>query len=162
MARVKVNKQGLKNLKIAIKGVGKQKCFVGWLESAKYSDSASVAMIAKQNEYGNPALGIPPRPTMRPTVEEKRQEWARLLESGIKALLEGRQTMTNVLKALGMKTTADLKNAIAIYNGLALKDSTVKARMRKKANGKKVGDLTKPLVEEGIMLASLISEVIDG
>lgn len=158
MGRVSVDKSGLIALRKSVKSADGIKTQTGWFESAKYSDGVPVAGIAAQNEYGNPKLNIPARPTIRPTITEKSPEWDRLLFEGAKAVVEGRRTMFQVMEALGLKSSADIKNAIAQYNDIPLKDATVKARMRKKADGKTVGSLTKPLVDEAIMINTLTSE----
>lgn len=158
MARVVVDRSALKTLRKAISGAHGIKTTTGWLESAKYDDNTPVAGIAAVHEFGSAGQGIPPRPFIRPTVSEKSAEWDALLAEGAKAVLEGRRTMTQVMQALGLKSAADIKNAIAQYNGIPLKDATVKARIRKKADGKTVGSLTKPLVEEAIMINTITSE----
>lgn len=160
MGRVTVNKVALQTLRKGLKGADNITTTTGWLESAKYDDGVPVAGIAAQNEFGNPKLNIPPRPFVRPTVTEKSQEWDELLKKGAKAVIEGKATMLQVMQALGLKSAADIKNAIAQYNDIPLKDSTVKARMRKKADGKTVGSLTKPLVDEAIMINTLTSETV--
>lgn len=158
MARVKVDRAALKTLRKSVAGADGIKTTTGWFESAKYDDGVPVAGIAAQNEFGNPKLNIPPRPFVRPTVDEKSAEWDELLKQGAKAVFEGRRTMVQVMQALGLKSAADIKNAIASYSGTPLADSTVRARMRKKADGKTVGSLTKPLVEEAIMINTITSE----
>lgn len=159
MARVVVDKSALKTLRKSMKDANNIKTTAGWFESAKYDDGVPVAGIAAQNEYGNPKLGIPPRPFIRPTIAEKSNEWDLLLENGSRAVLNGSKTMSDVMQILGLKASADIKNAIARYQGTPLKDATVKARMRKKADGQTVGSLTKPLVEEAIMLNTITYEV---
>ena len=42
---------------------------VGWFPSSVYPDGETVAFVALQNELGDPAKGIPPRPFIRPTIQ---------------------------------------------------------------------------------------------
>ncbi len=158
MAKVNVDLKALKLLSKSLSNANNIKTTTGWFESAKYDDGVPVAGIAAQNEYGNANLGIPPRPFIRPTIDEKSNEWSALLEQGAKAVIEGKRTMKQVMEVLGLKSAADIKNAIAQYNDVPLAESTINARLRKKADGKTIGNLTKPLVEEAIMLNTITSE----
>lgn len=56
---------------------------------------------------------------------------------------------------LGTKIVGDLKVAIKSVNAPALQPATIDARRRKKANKTRIGNLTKPLVEEAIMINSI-------
>lgn len=158
MARVVVNKIGLDKLRQTLKDSNKITTQVGWFESAKYDDGVQVAGIAAQNELGNAKLGIPPRPFVRPTIEDKSQEWIGIAKKGADAVVNGSVSMTQVMDALGLKAAADIKNAISNYQGVPLKEATIKSRLRKKADGKTVGNLDKALVESAIMLTTLTHE----
>lgn len=132
---------------------------VGWIDGAKYEDGTPVAYVATIQEFGSAKNNIPPRSFMRSTAAERQQDWARLAESGAKAVMAGNASIEDVMSGLGQQAEGDIRKKITQIQTPALEDSTVKSRQRKLANGKKVGNLSKPLVESGLMLASLSSTV---
>lgn len=134
---------------------------VGWFENSKYPDkeSTSVALIAAQNEFGNPNKHIPARPFMRPTITEKQKEWAKIAQDGSKAVIEGRRTSYQVMDAIGLKASADIKKKISSIWEPALSPYTIAARLKSRANKTHIGNLTKPLIDTGIMLATLTNSV---
>lgn len=151
--------QVLKQFLDGIKGdkVGK----VGWFESAKYNDGTPVAYVATINEFGCPEKNIPARPTVRPTIAEQQGNWRRLAAQGAKAILAGRYTVAQVLEGIGLQAVGDIKKTISKLTSPALKESTVKNRLRRRADRKTIGGLTKPLVDTGRMLNSLTNVVED-
>ena len=124
---------------------------MGWFESAKYDDNTPVAGVAAVQEFGSGT--IPPRPFFRPTVEEKQGEWSDLVADGLKAMLGGQVSASNVMNGLGLTVQADVKNAIASSDHLALSPATIAIR-RAKGNTN-----TDPLRDSGVMLATLTYEV---
>lgn len=132
---------------------------VGFFESAKYVDGTPVAYVAAIQEYGSPSNGIPSRSFMRTTIAEKQKEWSRLAESGAKAILAGNETITTVLDKIGMKAAGDIRRKIASITVPPLKDSTIKNRLRRRADKTSTGTLSKPLIDTGIMIASVQSAV---
>ena len=159
MARVNVDKTSLTALSKVMGDANNKSLQVGWFESAKYGDGVPVAGIAAQNEYGNPKMGIPPRPFLRNTIESQSPTWSKIIEQGASAVVAGSHSIENVLNKLGLKAAADIKNGISSGNFTPLKQSTIDARLRKKADGKTVGSLDKPLVEEAIMINTITHEV---
>lgn len=139
--------------------VDKYSSRVGWFEGAKYEDGTPVAYVAAIQEFGSAKNNIPPRSFMRSTSVEREREWAELAKSGAKAALAGTATPRDVMDGLGQQAKGDISKKIIQIQDPPLKDGTVKGRLRKLANGKKVGNLTKPLVESGYMLNSLSSMV---
>lgn len=163
MAKV-IRKKGdvsFKELKRRIAELDKLRVFVGWLESAKYDDNTPVAGVAAVHEYGSPTRNIPPRPYLRPTQDEKMQEWRNLLESGAKAILRGEQTAYNVMDAIGLSMAGDIKVAIKNVTSPPLEPETIQARLRKKADGKTIGNLSKPLVDSTILITTATHYVGD-
>lgn len=157
MARI-VRKPGdvsYRELRQRIAELEKLRVFVGWLDSAKYDDRTPVAGVAAVHEYGSPTHNIPPRPFLRPTTEEKRNEWRDFIEQASKQILAGNMTADSAMDLLGTKIVGDLKVAIKSVNAPALQPATIDARRRKKANKTRIGNLTKPLVEEAIMINSI-------
>lgn len=138
-----------------ITGISDFRSKVGFFESAKYEDGTPVAYVAAIQEFGSPQNQIPPRSFMRKTISEKTTEWKSLLKSGAKAILAGNETSESVIEKIGLLAAGDIRKTISEITEPALKESTIKARMRKRANKKTVGNLTKPLVDSGLMLASV-------
>lgn len=155
-----IRKQGV-NLKVILNGLKDKSAKVGWFESAKYEDGTPVAYVATIQEFGAPSQSIPARPFIRPAIKENEKSWSSIAESGARAVLRGVATTGDVMEAIGGKAAADIQNAITQVKTPALKDSTIAARLRKRADGKTVGNLTKPLVDSGLMLASVQSVVTD-
>jgi hypothetical protein len=132
---------------------------VGFLGGMHEDGKTPVAYIASVHEFGVASKGIPPRPFMRPTVAEQKQEWASIAERGALAIARGNATTIDVLEAIAQTAAGDVRKTISKIQSPALSENTIKARQRKMANGKKVGNLTKPLVETGLLLASVSHEV---
>lgn len=150
---------GVDELRKRIDELDKLSAFVGWLESAKYDDGTPVAGIAAVHEYGSPKMNIPPRPFMRTAKQDNFDSWRNIVKYGAKQILLGRSSAKNVMEMLGLKIEGDIKLAIKSVSSPALKPATIEAKRRKKADGKKIGNLTKPLVEEAIMLNTVTHEV---
>ena len=158
-------------LQKALSGLKDTKGKVGWFPSAQYQGyqpktpdgktgaPMPVAAIAIQNEYGNPALGIPARPFMRPTIAEKMQEWKQKFKSGAKAILAGNISSREVMEAVLLLVAGNIRRSITKVQSPPLKQATIDARLRKKADGKTIGNLTKPLVEEKIMINTISHEI---
>lgn len=134
---------------------------VGWGEDARYDDGTSVAMIAAQNEFGNPGKKIPPRPFMRPAIAAHKLIWTTKLMQGAKTVFNGTRSIGEVFEAVGLLVAGDIRKSITLVTSPALKASTVKARLSGKKQGKSVSlTIAKPLVDSGIMLNSITSEAV--
>lgn len=132
---------------------------IGWFEEAKEEDGTPCAYLAAIHEMGSPANGIPPRPFVRPTVAEKSANWNKQFSAGIKQAMNGAGSVQEVMDTIGQLAAGDIRRAISRVTAPALKQPTVDAKRRKMADGKKVGSLTKPLVETGTMLNTCTSKV---
>lgn len=130
---------------------------VGWGEDIKYDTGESVAMVAAQNEFGNPLKHIPPRPFMRPAIADNGAKWNRELAAGIAKSLDGKVTVSDVYEIIGGKVVGDIKKAITAVTAPALSARTIAARAK---GGKVTKSLTKPLVDTGYMLNSIIHEEV--
>ncbi len=159
----------LKNVNTNFKNVSGS---VGWYPSSKYpaqqpknpdgkgTPSIPVAAIAAQNEFGNPLLGIPARPVMMPAIIQKEQEWKKISRYAATKMLKGALTAKEGLELVLIAAEGDIRENITTIESPALKPATVKARRRKMADGKTVGNLTKPWVETKLALTSL-SHAVD-
>ena len=104
-------------------------------------------------------ITIPPRPFMRPTIASREKKWAKIVESGAKDMLLGNATPLEVLGKLALGVQGDIYKTIVSLTKPELKRGTIKARLKKLADGKTIGQLTKPLEETGYLLTSLQSVV---
>lgn len=149
----------------------------GWFPTAKYEDGTPVAYVASIQEYGSPANGVPPRPSLRPTITEKRTEWVQDMARGLKAAIRGEITPEQVLEQVGMKMAADLQ--AGIENGTFAPLSPVTLMLRKwrrdgrEITGRTVGEAAAavaagedysgvpntPLRDTGLLIATLTSGV---
>lgn len=150
---VEKNPNALKDIAIAMQSLQGLVGKVGWFESAKYPDGTPVAMIAAQNEFGNPEKNIPPRPTVRPAITDKQSEWNRIAEQGAKAIIAGNSDATKVMIAITLSAEGAIAKNIATITQPPLAPKTIKARQRKGNSS------TKPLVDTGLELATLTSVV---
>ena len=171
----------LQALQTAIVGLTKAESRVGWFPSAKYEDGTPVAGVMMVQEFGSAKRGIPPRPTMRPTVAEKQAGWASQAAGASKAVVAGKLPPTGAVEALAMMAQADVRRAIIDLKSPPLSILTLLARKHRKEGGRKVaggkelgaidkagrangppdvsGVSTKPLNDTGHALATLSYEV---
>ncbi len=134
---------------------------VGWFESAKYPSGAPVAGVAQVQEFGSPARKIPPRPFFRTTVTEKQNDWAATSKQLAQAAVRGDIAANKMIPALCLAAEGHVRATITKLIDPPLKQSTIAARKRKLANGGVGAKSTigKPLVETGILLNTLTSQV---
>lgn len=150
---------------------------VGFLEGATYPDGTSVAMVAAIQNFGAPAVGIPPRPFFSNMVAEKQDEWGPALAK----LLEANDyDLEKSLDQLGLGIEGQLRESIVNTNEPALSDVTLMLRKMKSQDqslvvtGATVGEAarrvaagesvagvpSKPLVDTGHLLNSVGHEVV--
>ena len=126
---------------------------VGWFENSKYNDDTSVAAVAEWQEYGYKEFNVfyPPRSFMRPAENNNSDKWNKVVEKEIK---KGK-SIKEAFSALGDVVKGDIQEAIIDVMEPPLEKSTIEARKRR---GNKS---TKPLVDTGVMLASIGKKVED-
>jgi hypothetical protein len=142
---------------------------VGWIKKSTYPETdESVASIAAQNEFGNAKKHIPARPFMRPTIAAKQNEWKILSENGAKKVIKGQMTIDNVLDLIGFQAESDIKKTIKQLYSPALAEKTILARIERnkklstikgRISEKSLGNVTKPLIDTGIMFNTITHEV---
>lgn len=133
---------------------------VGWLKGFHYDneENTAVAQVAMQNEYGVPAKHIPPRPFMRPTSAEHLKEWQKLFAQFIK-----KQPISDVFEKLGLVVSGQIKAKIASIWEPPLSPVTVQMRMQRyRSKNPPQQGIYKPLVDTGVMLASVSYEINEG
>lgn len=134
---------------------------VGWFPSAIYENGVPVAGVAAVQEFGSPSRGIPPRLGMRATAAEKQAEWAETAAKITRAAAQGKLAPGNVMPAICLAAEGHIRATITKVTTPPLKPATVAARKRRLANGGRgaKSTITKPLVDTGILLNTLTSEV---
>lgn len=128
---------------------------VGWFESSKYENGTSVASVALVQEFGSPKDNIPPRPFMRTTIKKEEKNWDKLINVSSKEALNGNLTGNKFAERLGLIVSGHIKKSIRDVQEPPLKESTIRNRVSRRANKKLVGNLTKPLIDTGIMINTL-------
>lgn len=141
------------------KKVGK----VGWFAGSKYPDGTQVAYVAAIQEFGFPGGGIPARPTMRPTIEQKKDDWKLLAERLAKQLVKNELSVDEVLGGVVQKAAADVRRAISQLVSPALQESTLAARARRRGikRDKLSGTGGKPLIDRRVLYNTLDGAVTD-
>lgn len=169
---------GSSALTAAVKVLDGSQGRVGWFESAKTPDGTPVAGIASVQEFGSPAKRIPPRSFMRSTSSDQAPAWAKFTEQAARAVVQGKLAPDAMTEALALKAEGDVRRTISKIVAPPLSPLTLLARKERKAGrkvtGKTLGELTKrsdkgppdvtgvstkPLVDSGLMLATLTSQV---
>jgi hypothetical protein len=146
-----------------IKEIDKKAIRVGWFPSSKYPNNGPyVAEVALIQEMGSPSKHIPPRPFIRPTITNNKLVWQKILVEKLKTALKSGQTPVLALQLVGEKAAGDVRQTISTIFTPPLSPKTIKARVNKYKNKKVVGNLYKPLIETGYMLATCSSEVVEG
>jgi hypothetical protein len=118
---------------------------VGFLEGATYPDGTPVAMVAAIQNFGAPAVGIPPRPFFSNMVREKGPNWGKSLSEILKAQ---KMDAAKSLALTGKGIEGQLHQSIVDTNAPPLAKATIAAK-----------GFDKPLVDTGHMLNSINSEV---
>lgn len=145
---------------------------IGWPQGKQYPDGTPVAYIAAIQNFGMPERGLPPRPMLKPTVEENQARWANILKDLTKHVANGDMDAFEALDGVGRVAAADLQVKIAQINEPALSPVTVLLRKWRKQGrtitGKTVGEAAaaiaagtdpgsdnKPLNDTGYLIASV-------
>lgn len=154
MAKISRNTAGSDLLHKALADIASKQARVGFFEHSKYADGTPVAYVATIQEY-HPEHA---RPFMRPTIEEQRKAWRLTLQKGMQAVVNGRIDTTAMLQQFGMLAAADVRKTISQIIDPALAPATLAARQRRRRTP---GVSTKPLVDTGLLIQSVTSDVVD-
>jgi len=149
----RVTSADAKDIRFAL-GIDDYSAKAGWFESAKYEDGTPVASVAIKQEFGAMPI-IPPRSFMRTAAAENKDNWASVISELSKEMVKGNISPENVMLGFGSIVAGDIRKKIASITDPPLADSTIKNRTSKRANNKKVGNLTKPLVDSALMINTL-------
>jgi hypothetical protein len=89
-------------------------------------------------------------------VDEKTAEWQRDSHVLAKAVVNGNMAPDAVMQGLAQKAEGDIRRTITKVSTPPLSERTIKARASRHSKGKAS---TKPLVDTGILLNTLTSQV---
>ena len=134
-------KASLKNVPEEFEGMVAQ---IGFPSGINYEDGTSVAYVATIQEFGAPAVGIPPRPFMQTTVRAKKDQWVRTIEKAIPKVAAGKMSAFDALDLVGMQAAADIKVTISSITSPPNSAATIKRK-----------GSSKPLIDTGLMLATV-------
>ena len=155
MAKV-IHGKGIARMRKQVESVNKASLEVGFFDTAVYPSGVPVAYVASIHEFGwGP---IPARPFMRPSMAEKRDQWARNFAGGFRAVADGKLTTRQVLEQMGARITGHIKESIQAVTSPSLNDATVAARLNRLSSGVAATagpSIAKPLVATGQMLNSV-------
>lgn len=130
---------------------------VGWFPSAVYTDGTPVAQVASWNEFGT--KNAPPRSFMRSTADAQKGAWGSYAKQAGKMIIDGSVSVPDGLLMLGEQAAGDIRRTISKLTTPPLSPATIRAREAKYAEGGVTKTLTKPLVQTGLMLATLTTQV---
>lgn len=141
----------LEFLESAAANLQSKEVLVGFIDGATYPDGTSVADVAYQNEFGEPARNQPPRPFFRNAIAAKQDDWESQMVAGLRS---GTPT-ANVMEVMGAVIAADVRQSIIELYDPPLAKFTIEKR-RERGN-----ESTKPLEDTKIMLNDVHYEVRD-
>lgn len=142
----------------AISDIARKDVLVGIPSSApaRKSGPLSNAAIGFIHDNGSPVAGIPPRPFLRPGIEDKKDQIATQLGKAAGAALEGdASSASKSLEAAGIVAQNGVRNKINTGDFTPLAASTLRARKRRGRTG------TRPLIDTGSLRNSITYVVRD-
>ncbi len=169
-----VQGEGGKALENALKNLQSKVCKVGWIDGAKYPSTKDepnppfVAEVVVSNEFGRPSRNVPARPFIRPTIIRDKNIWEKIGSDGAKKVLKNQLKIEDVLDAIGSKAAAGIRESIRKVYSPALAQSTILKRIERSSKLSKIkgrisyqslGNVTKPLIDTGLMLATVAYKV---
>lgn len=118
---------------------------VGFKEGGTYTDGTSVPMVAAIQEFGAPAMNIPPRPYFRGMIDAGKEHWGDDLEKILKAK---DYDVKESLELLGERMVGELQQSIRDFTDPKNSASTIAQK-----------GFDKPLIDTGHLLDSVTSWV---
>lgn len=82
---------------------------VGVPAGAKEQDGTTIADVAITNEFGSPENNIPERPVLRQGARRAMKKGASLNAAGLRAVIEGKKTLEQVVNLLGVAAVGVIK-----------------------------------------------------
>lgn len=117
------------------------------------------AEIGIQHEFGNPDIGIPERPFIRPTWQRERKNWGRFFGERIGDVFRGKLTVRQAFDQTGALMAADIRSTIVGGEPIPPPNSPDVAA-RKEALNRTEGGVVRTLVNIGNMVASISWRVL--
>ena len=129
----------------------------------KFGKNGEVVFVKKDTP--NPAgvtkphtIVIPPRPFMKPSVEDNKEYFVGQIEIISRQFIKGEISEQKAADKIGEAAAGNIKKAIAKVNAPPLKASTVRRKRNQYADKSVTGALTKPLIGSGHLLESVDSK----
>lgn len=137
-------------LRKVLKEMRSVKAEVGIFPEAHYPDGTPVAYVAAIHVFGYPQGNIPVRDFFRPTVEDKKNEWARQVAGAAAGAIQGKVDFRSGLEAVAAMAAGDISKSLSKLKDPPLSDGTIKRKGH-----------DKPLVDSGQLLQSITFKVRD-
>lgn len=138
---------------------------VGWFESAQYDDGTPVAYVATIQENGAPAQGIPPRPTIKPTIEKRKAAWVKLMGQGVKSVVAGNASAEDVLEGVGLQAAGDIRRTLSEVESPKLSPTTILLRKWRREGrvitGKTVGEAAAAVAADPSLIAGVNADPLN-
>jgi hypothetical protein len=169
-----VQGEGGKALENALKTLQNKVCKVGWIENARYPSTKDdlnppfIAEVVVSNEFGRPSSNVPARPFLRPTIARDQNLWEKIGFEGSKKVLKNQLKIEDVLDLIGSKSADGIRKSIRKVYSPALSQRTILKRIERSSKLSKIkgkisyealGNVTKPLIDTGLMLATIAYKV---
>ncbi len=186
ISNFKIDLSNLTRLKGKLGKIANVNINVGWFEGTQYKDGTPVAGVASIHEFGSASRGIPPRPFFRPTIADKKEDWAKKMVNLLEGYITDDLTSEQAFNVLGSAVVGDVQSKISTIttpklspvtiavrrlrdDGVSINGTLVGRVARAIAEGKtgkgELGDQSypnvKPLNDTGYMLATLTYNVRD-
>ena len=150
--KTRVTQDNLKAVLANIRSLGAKHVLIGIPDTKDGRGDGPIgnAQLGYIHENGSAANNIPPRPFLKPGVEDGTPQALAVLKSSAKASFSNPEAIEKGLVSAGLICQASVKRRIVSQEGFApLKPATIAARKRKGAKG------TKALVRTGQLLNSV-------
>lgn len=96
------------------------------------------------------SVDIPSRPFIRTAFRENKAKYQRMMENGVKLILEGKKTTKELLEAVGMECQADIQESIRNWS----KPPNAPATIARKKN------TNNPLIDTGVMRQKVTYRIV--
>lgn len=141
--------RGWNAIKKRVGEVGDLVLQIGVRDSSRAGDGISNAELASIHEFGTEH--VPERSFIRSTMDEHREEYARILAAEARKVIEGKRTPALSMDLMGQKVASDMQRKIEQGVPPPNADSTIKRK-----------GSSKPLVDSGQLKNAITYRVVNG